>query len=285
MDESFLDEEQHRIQKALNEAKRREIEEKYGAQFSDDQSKLPPEVESQWLNHIEEFERQFENAKRISIRELLGSPTFRSVDEIPPEKLEAEVERVLDLLSRIDVAVDCLADVSDEDLYRFLTTELINEKIDDIKIEGMKHCFIYEEFHPNDEYDAKSSADQFLWNLFGRHEEHVAQAFAEDEMYDQLGRRITRAEMQNIIRSFYDSYAAFTSNKFECIGCSLEGEYALVTLQGEWAGLKAESLESVSHRGECLLKMKKSPYGGYDLIQVNIPGFIRESAGGENPQG
>jgi hypothetical protein len=240
--------------------------------------------ESQWLNHIEEFERQFENAKRISIRELLGSPTFRSVDEIPPEKLEAEVDRVLDLLSRIDVVVDCLADVSDEDLYRFLTTELINEKIDDIKIEGMRHCFIYEEFHPNDEYDAKSSAEHFLWNLFGRYEEHVAQAFADDEMYDPLGRRITRAEMQNIIRSFYDSYAAFTSNKFECIGCSLEGEYALVTLEGEWAGLKAEPLESVSHRGECLLKMKKRPYGGYDLIQVNIPGFIRESAGGENPQ-
>jgi len=193
MDESFLDEEQDRIQKALNE----------------------------------EFERQFENAKRISIRELLGSPTFRSIDEIPPEKLEAEVDRVLELLSRIDVVVDCLADVPDADLYRFLTTELVNEEIDDIKIEGMKHCFIYEEFHPNDEYDAKSSAEHFLRDL--------------------------------------------------------EGEYARVTLQGRWSGLKAGLLEPVSHKGECVLKMKKSPYGGYDLIQANIPGFIAESSAGESP--
>jgi hypothetical protein len=284
MNESFLDERQERIQKALNEAKKREIEEKYGARFSDAQSELPPEVEAQWLNYITEFELQFENAKRISIRERLGSPSFRSLDEIPPEELEAEIDRVLDLLSGIDVAVDSLAEVSDEDFYRFLTTELINEEIDDIKIEGMRHCFIYDEFHPNDEYDAKSGAEDFLWSLFGRYQEHATRAFSEDEVYDPLGGRTTRTAMQDAIRSFYDSYVAFTDNKFECTGCFLEGEYARVTLQGKWSGLMAGSLEPASHKGECVLRMKKSPYGGYDLIQANIPGFITESAGGENPQ-
>lgn len=184
----------------------------------------------------------------ISIRELLGSPTFRPVDEIPLQELEAEVDRVLELLSRIDVVVDCLADVSDADLYRFLTTELVNQEINDIKIEGMKRCFIYEEFHPNDEHDAKSAAEDFVWSFFGREEEHAARSFSEDEVYDPVGRRITRAEMQKVIHSFYDSYAAFTDNKFECVGCSLEGEYARLTLQGGWSGLKAGSLEPVSHK-------------------------------------
>lgn len=284
MDESAFDEERERIQKALNEAKKREIEEKYGARFSDGESKLPPEAEAQWLNYITEFERQFENAKRISIRKRLGSPTFRSLDEIPPQELEAEIDRVLDLLSRIDVAVDCVAEVPDEDFYRFLTTELIDEEIDDITIEGMRHCFIYEEFHPNDEYDAKGGAEDFLWSLFGRYEEYAARAFSEDEVYDPVGRRTTRTAMQDAIRSFYKSYAVFTGNKFECTACSLDGDYARVTLQGEWSGLKAGSLEPESHKGECVFRMKKSPYGGYDMIQANIPGFINESAGGEGPR-
>jgi hypothetical protein len=281
VDESVFDEERDRIQKALNESKKREMEEKYGAHFSDSDSKLPPDVEAKWLNYVTEFERQFENAKRTSIRKRLGSPTFKPLDEIPPA---AEIDLVLDLLSSINVAVDCLAEVRDEDFYRFLTTELIDEEIDDISIEGMRHCFIYEEFHPNDEYDAKSGAEDFLWSLFERYEEHAARAFSEDEGYDPLGRRITCPEMQNLIHSFYDSFAAFTAHRFECTNCSLDGDYARVTLQGEWSGLKAPSMEPVSHKGECISRMKKSPYGGYDLIQVAIPGFIAESHGDEDPR-
>jgi hypothetical protein len=40
----------------------------------------------------------------------------------------------------------------------------------------------------------------------------------------------------------------------------------------------------VSHKGECISRLKKSPYGGYDLIQVAIPGFIAESHGDEDPR-
>lgn len=49
MAESFLDEEQEDIQRALNDAKKRELEEKHGTYFPEEQSKLPLDVESQWL--------------------------------------------------------------------------------------------------------------------------------------------------------------------------------------------------------------------------------------------
>src|SRR3989304_5174624 len=90
MDESLFNEEQERIQKALNEAKKRELQEKYGAQFSEDRSALPPDIESQWLNHIEEFERQFEHAGRVTLQKFLGNPTFTPLAEIPPDRLESE---------------------------------------------------------------------------------------------------------------------------------------------------------------------------------------------------
>lgn len=46
-------------------------------------------------------------------------------------------------------ALDFLCDVDDAEAYRFITEELMDEEIDDIRIEGLRHCFIYEEFHPN----------------------------------------------------------------------------------------------------------------------------------------
>lgn len=273
MDESPFDEERRRIQEALNESKKKELADKYGAHFSDG-SQLSPDGESKWLNYIEEFESQFEHARQIKIRELVGHPTFTPFEKIPAGQLESEVANVLDFLSLHDICVNCLADVSNEALYRFLTIELMDEDTDDIRIEGMTHNFIYEEFHPNDEYDAKSAAEEFLSNLFGRQEEWVLNGFAKDEMYDPLGIRTTPEQMGNLIRLFYARYAAFTNHAFECIECNLNGDFATVRLQGEWAGLKAGSLEAVSLKGVCESKMKKSAYGGYDLIQVNFPGFM-----------
>lgn len=278
MDDAYFDGERRRIEKALNEANKRDLEVKYGARFSEGGSRISPEIESQWLRYIEEFERQLEHAPRITVREFLGNPTFIPFEEISPERLESELDNALEFLSLHGISVDCLVDVSNEDLYRFVSTELMDEELDDIKIEGMRHCFIYEEFHPNDEYEAKNTADHFLWDLFERHEEYVVRGFAEDEVYDPLGRRITRDELGNLVRSFYDRHAVFTGHRIEYIACSLEGDYASVTLEGEWSGLIAGSMKPVWHSGTTVLRMKKSPHGGYDVIQANIPGFMIESA-------
>lgn len=266
------DEAQGKIQKSLNDAKKRELAEKFGARFSNNESDLPPGVESQWLDYIEEFERQFENAKQVTVRERLGFPSFKLLGEIAPGRLNAELEDVLEFLLWRGISVDCLADVSDEELYRFITTELVNEEMDDIQIEGMRTCFIYEEFHPNDEYDAKSEAERFIWDLFERHEDFVIESFARDGVFDP-GKRIDIEGIRSLIGEFYRRHAAFTFQKFECCTCALDGQYATVRLEGEWSGVLANSMASVSHKGVADIRLKKSPYGGYDVLKVSIPGF------------
>jgi hypothetical protein len=271
MDEVF-DEEQRKIQKSLNQAKKREMAEKYGAHFSEE-SDLDPEIESQWLNNIEEYERQYENSRRVSVREFLGSPRFKSFEEIPPEKVDSEVKSLLELLDLHNIVVDCLAEVSSEDLYRFVTTELMEHEIDDIRIEGMKCHFIYEEFHPNDKADAKQCVEEFLWSLFGRHTDFLKHNVANEELCDSSGRRITREEMWNLIRAFHERYALFTDHAVDCVECTLEGNYASVRMKGEWSGLKSGSMESVTYKGDFDFRLKKSPYGGYEILRSMFPGF------------
>lgn len=267
-----MDEEQRKIQKLLNQAKKRELAQKYGARFSEN-SEIPPEVESQWLDNIEEYERQFEDARRVKVREFLGGPMFKPFEEIQPEQVESELDKVLEFLSLNSIEVDCLAEVTAEDLYQFVTTELMDHEMDDIRISGFTCHFIYEEFHPNDKYDAKHSAEDFLLNLFGRDTEFLKYNLANEELSDPSGRGITQGEMWSLIRAFYDRYSLFTNRTFDCTDCTVEGEYATVIFQGEWTGLVSGSMESVTLKGGFNLRLKKSPYGGYDIIQVSLPGF------------
>ena len=140
-----------RIQRALNEAKKRELEEKYGAHFGEGESKLPPDLEAEWLSHIEEFERQYQKASRVKVRESIGDLDVKPLAQIPPEQLESEVNKLLDALEPHSIAVHFDREITVEETYRFLSEDLMNEEIDEIRIEGMTHNFIYSEFYPEKE--------------------------------------------------------------------------------------------------------------------------------------
>ncbi len=135
-----------RIRKALNDAQKQRLAERYGASFSAMDSSLPPEIEAQWLNNIEEFERQYEAAKTVTIREFLGDPPIRRLDDIPPGLVRKELLRVMAVMADKNVYLDFEPDVPPETIYLFLTTRFLDHEMDDIRIEGMEHHFIYEEF-------------------------------------------------------------------------------------------------------------------------------------------
>lgn len=264
---------ERKIQEALNQAKRLELQQKYGARFPEG-SALPPEVEEQWLNNIEEFERQYEHSREITVREFLGNPTFPALEDLPPGNLEEELASALDFLAHNDIAVDCLAEVSNEDLYRFVTVELMQADINDVRIPGMTHHFIYEEFHPNDELDAKSSAEHFLAGLFARDEQRIMETFPRED--GDPSTAAVRRCLKSDIQLFYSRFAAFPHHEFDCTDCRLDGDYATVNLQIRWVGLLSGSLQEVSYDGNCEIRLTKSPYGLYDALQARFRGFSQE---------
>ncbi len=56
---------------------------------------IAPEAQNDFLGYILEFERQFENAQRISVRDRIGNPTIKPVEEIPLDALEEAVDGML----------------------------------------------------------------------------------------------------------------------------------------------------------------------------------------------
>src|SRR5688572_7753777 len=113
LNNEWLDEIRQRMQEVLNQAKRDKLRDEYGMQSWYTDSNLPPETENGWLDYLLEFERQFEEAKSITVRERIGNPPFQPLSELPLYSVEEAVTALLDLLAVHGIAVDFLGEVDD----------------------------------------------------------------------------------------------------------------------------------------------------------------------------
>ena len=99
MNDSLFQPDRDQAQRAMNEAKKNELRENYGAEFHEVSPDRPPDVEGDFLAYIEEFERQFSQRRQTTVREFLGGPVFRPLAEISDHELSRELQLVLDLMA------------------------------------------------------------------------------------------------------------------------------------------------------------------------------------------
>ena len=273
MSEPEPDDREKRIQRALNDAKRRDLEKKYGMQSSYSDSQLDPEVAGDFLDHVEEFERQYQSAKRTTVREMAGSPDVKPLGELTPQELDSQLFLLLKRLEAHNIEVDFLCEVEPAEQYRFLTEELLNHEMDDIRIPGMTSHFIYEEFHPNAAYDAKSAAEMFVRSLLSRNTQFLMSHFSKEELYDFQGKPLSREQMQEKTEAFFNTYIETEDWEVMPSACQIEGDYAEVEAHASWKGLPASATHWVNFSGVARVRLKRSPYEGWDVIQATVPGW------------
>jgi hypothetical protein len=136
------------IQRSLNEAKKQELNEKYGMSWGDSESKLDPEIESEFLNYVEEFERAYEGSEVTTVWEYLGKPELIPIEGLTLQEMERELRRIYAIMEENQMALDCINKVDIRELYEFVSGDFMKVECDDIRISGMMTRFIYEEFFP-----------------------------------------------------------------------------------------------------------------------------------------
>ena len=263
---------QDRIQRALNERKRKDLEEKYGARFSFSESDAPPEIIGEWLDTVEEFERQFQGAGKTTVRAYAGNPDCPPPSALSPLEIPRELRRLIDHLGAHAVAVHFDRTVSQAEAYRFIVEELFDMEIDDVRIAGMTHSFAYEDFHPDAEACATMFAGHFLYALFGKDSDGCIQRTDRDELYSSSGRPVSQAEMRRSIETFEGGIAAFTGSDVSEKECAVRGDYATVRFAVSWTGLQAGTLQSLSASGEATLTMKRAGIV-WNVVRVVCPGW------------
>jgi hypothetical protein len=264
------------IRRSLNEQKKHELEEQFGAEFGPTDSSLPADVEGEWLEQVAEFERQFSAKGRTSVRAFVGDPPVRPLASIPPSELESELEELLGVLFANNVVVHFGRPVSDAEVYRFITEELLDQEIDDIRMEAMTHSFLYEEFHPDEAADARLSAEDFFMALFSRDRRILWRVLCKEEIRDAAGRESSPERFMKCVEEFYARVAGFTSHGTEVTGVEVEGVYATVRAVVSWSGLNRRTMAVVGGAGEAQLLLRHSDGGGWDIVQACVPGWKEE---------
>ena len=225
-----------------NEEKKKKIEEEFGsAHWSNpEENDLPPEIEGQFLDHIMAFEHVWKDAKQITLYEFLGNPAFRKVEELNEDEIHDELNRLFALMNENQVGLDTICEVSDKELYRFITEELFQQEMDDIHIPGMMSCFTYEEFHPNHAYDIERYSNEFIKSYLNKTEDYYLHEIS------------TEASTQNWHRDFRDAFSSFDLNKFEIINLcfDLDSAEAQVDFECDFRAFVDNSMDTLRFNGK-----------------------------------
>lgn len=160
--------------RAENEEKKKKIEAEFGAGYwgKSEETELPPEIESQFLDHIMAFENGWKDAKQITLYEFLGKPTYRKLEELNEEEIHDELNLLYELMEEHQICLDTICEVSEQEIYRFIIEELLFKEKDDMHIPGMITHYTYEEFHPNHAYDIENYSTEFMISYLEKENDH-----------------------------------------------------------------------------------------------------------------
>ncbi len=184
-------------------------------------STVEPEVENAWLSSVYEFEQQFKDAKRIKVFEALGRPEVKRLTDLRPEEVPSALASVFKLMHKKGFALDFCCKYDDAIIYKFITEELFEEDVDDIFIEGMVHHFIYEEFHPNHEYDLKENTEWFFREVLDIEWNPEFQLHKFTDMVAFKGKKINKAALTPIIQMF-QSDRIFTIESMDIVQLNVD---------------------------------------------------------------
>jgi hypothetical protein len=260
--QEWLDDMRSRIQQALIDAKRTELSEKYGAEFPHISDSLDPELTNKWLDHVLEFERQAENPTRITVRERIGNPPIVPVAELPLYALSDAVTAWVELLAAHGIAVEFLGDFDDLAAYSYLIETLLDEEIDDIRIEGM-----YTVFTPSTvENDVQMWVGMFVGDLFIQEQEDFLSGLKQQPLLDVDGNPVEYTHFRRKIESIWLKMPKMKTPNVTPLVTQVDGDFAVVVASVKWR----DPNTTIVHELESRFHLQPSPYTGWDVVYTSL---------------
>ena len=252
-----------------NEITKLKIQAEFGLMLSDN-SELNPAIENIWLNQILDYERSMIDSKKITIAELINNPTCKAIEEINNDEITGELQKLMELLRFKNIVVESVDGVSDREMYRFIINELFQTKTEENYPRNMIVCYIYEEFHPNDEADIERRALEFI-EFFS---EKDAVNF---EMYLSSGNGEEKEiKKENLIRRlnlFRDAFDEIFQKNFEIIETKIIGEKAELVFNFNFEVLPPQSSTYQYLSGEGKFFLIKE-YGWWSIEEIIMKGVV-----------
>lgn len=236
---------------------------------------ISPEIENKWLKSIYEFEQQYKDAKRVKVYDHIGRPVFMKCDDLSIIEISNERQRIQSIMAENGVELDCICEYDDATIYRFITEELFEQEMDDMRITGMTCHFIYEEFHPNHDHDLRRHTTMFVNSIFGRKWNAEFDGIIFDRSVTFSGRQYSAAEMSTIILTFQETHTFFRIKTVEINQVSIDAEALKADVRATLSvSGKRKAGGTVNYEGLCAFQFRRdNDY--WTVTSFHIPGFSR----------
>ncbi len=258
--------------KASNELMKLKLELEHKMIISDTAG-LSPEIENQWLNNIYEFEKQYKEGGRAKVYELLGKPPFIKYDILNEDQMQEELLRLQDLMEEKGITLDCCCEYEAKVIYRFITEELFEHETDNISMEGMAHHFLYEEFHPNHDYDLRRLTSCFFGNILSKKWDEEYDPYKLTKIVFFQGKEHTRVGISSMVLAFQEAHTHLAVEEIRIGNMTVD-------IANNWAAVEAQIDYSActphgkpgSVRGKCTINFAhENEY--WSIRSFVLPGF------------
>ena len=259
-DERPIDEIRRQIQESLAQSKREQLRDEFGMQFEHTDSQLSPEAQNKWLDSVLEFERQFEQVQSITVRKRIGNPSLMPIERIPVDTLEEVVDNLLALLAEHGIAVDFMGEWDAKGMYCFIFDELLEEEMDDVRIEGMFTHF--EASTPA--YDVEMWTDIFVGEIFWQEADYFLAGLEKQPLYDENGEPISTTEFVQKVETIWAKLPAETHVSVNPVTTDVTASEGIVTAVITWImDMQQQQITST-------FRLQPSPYGGWDVVYTSL---------------
>lgn len=253
-----------------NEFRKLKLSAETGAIFSGS-GQLPPDLEKEWLDYIEYFNREDHDREITTVYDFIGRPSFEK--NVPDEKIEEALDDLLNYMYNNNVQLSTLTEVPAQRLYSFIIEELFLQEVDNFRVKDMHNCFIYEEFHPNHEYNMKHSCEQFFHDLFkGDFDFQLTVSFS-DSFKAVSGKPVTEKQLKYIFECFCLSYGNIELKKLSFGSVDIKEERAVLHVDIDWEGdIKSANVRD-HYSGTGVVEFIYE-YGFWYICGINVPGLV-----------
>jgi len=253
-----------------NELMKLKMMAEFGGNFvgSDD---IPPDVENQFLKQIINFHKQHESSGLTTVYKFIGEPEYNHVNDMSDKEIVKELKRLTKIMEKNGVSLSVLAETPKREIYRFVTEELFKHEIENVKVKGWVNQFIYEEFHPNPEYDVKNAVYYSLQAIFNKgtalYEEHYS-----EEMKDSLGLSLDMEEFKEKIESFWSSFNNVKLDQYDFVKVEIDKDagigHALCNVSYKTQSAKGKKFRTESIVVEFYLERSKMMESWWEISRV-----------------
>lgn len=232
---------------------------------------IPPEIENMFLKQIINFHKNHDHSKHVSIYKYIGEPEYNHVNDLSEKEIEKELKRLVKLMAKKGVGLSALSGPPKREIYRFITEELFKHEIEDVKMKGWVNQFIYEDFHPNPEYDVSMAADSFLQVVFDKRLPFYPEQFSE-EMKDHIGLSTDPEEIMRNVEKFKERFTQLKLLEVKIEECEIDEDagtaHVIAEVKYKTQSEKGKRFKTETAQAEFNLIKDKEKGGWWEINQV-----------------